>query len=75
MRIGKVRGKDLAIRELERMIKMDEHIVRIRDIAKLLKGLNRPFVFVGGATVALYATFLNLTEDVRPTEDPQNLKM
>jgi len=48
---------------------MHDHIIRIRDIAKLLEGLNRPFVFVGGATVALYATFPDRIEDVRPTED------
>ena len=48
---------------------MHEHIIRIRDIAILLKGLNRPFVFVGGATVALYANFPDRTEDIRPTED------
>jgi predicted nucleotidyltransferase len=48
---------------------MHEHIIRIIDVAKLLKGLNRPFVFVGGATVALYATFPDRTEDIRPTED------
>jgi predicted nucleotidyltransferase len=48
---------------------MHEHIIRIKDVAKLLKRLNLPFVFVGGATVALYATFPDRTEDIRPTED------
>jgi len=48
---------------------MHEHIIRIIDVAKLLKGLNRPFVFVGGATVALYATFPDRIQDIRPTED------
>ena len=48
---------------------MHEHIIRIKDVAKLLEGLDRPFVFVGGATVGLYATYPDRTEDIRPTED------
>jgi predicted nucleotidyltransferase len=48
---------------------MHEHIVRIKDVSRLLDGLDRPYVFVGGATVALYATYPEAAEDVRPTED------
>jgi len=48
---------------------MHEHIVRIKDISRLLDGLNRPYVFVGGATVTLYATYPEVAEEVRPTED------
>ena len=48
---------------------MHEHIIRIKDVAHLLTGLEQPYVFVGGATVALYATHPETADEVRPTED------
>ncbi len=48
---------------------MHENIVRIKAVAQSLKGLNIPYVFVGGATVSLYATQNALAETIRPTDD------
>ena len=44
-----------------------DNIVSIRAVYNALKPLNRNYVFVGGATVSLYAQ--RDTKDVRPTED------
>lgn len=48
---------------------MHENIVRIKAVAQCLKGLNNPYVFVGGATVSLYSTQKALAENIRPTDD------
>lgn len=48
---------------------MHENIVRIKAIANILKSLGQPYVFVGGATVSLYATKRDLAENIRPTDD------
>jgi hypothetical protein len=44
------------------------NITRIRAIANALKGLDQKFVFVGGATVALYAD-PDTASEIRPTND------
>jgi predicted nucleotidyltransferase len=46
-----------------------ENIVRIKAVANLMKGLGQPYVFVGGATVSLYASEPVFAEGIRPTED------
>lgn len=48
---------------------MHENVVRIKAVANLLRDLNQPFVFVGGATVSLYATEPDIAAGIRPTED------
>ena len=48
---------------------MHENIVRIKAVADILKGLNQPYVFVGGATVSLYSTQKALAKGIRPTDD------
>lgn len=35
---------------------MHENLVRIKAVHNALRGLDQEFVFVGGATVSLYAT-------------------
>jgi predicted nucleotidyltransferase len=47
---------------------MHENLIRIKAIAQILKGLEQPYVFVGGATVSLYATKA-VAENIRPTDD------
>lgn len=42
---------------------------RLNQVARALGQLNNQIVFVGGATVSLFAKDLAETEDVRPTED------
>ena len=48
---------------------MHENLVRIKAVNEALKGLEQEFVFVGGATVSLYATNPELATEVRPTDD------
>ena len=48
---------------------MHENIVRIKAVNEALKGLDQEFVFVGGATVSLYATNSELASETRPTDD------
>ena len=48
---------------------MHENIVRIKVVNEVLKGLDQEFVFVGGATVSLYATNPELASETRPTDD------
>lgn len=49
---------------------MDLHlsILRIKAVATVLKELNQKLVFVGGATVALYAP-KEISFETRPTDD------
>jgi predicted nucleotidyltransferase len=48
---------------------MHENIVRIKAVANLLKGMGQSYVFVGGATVSLYASDPFTAGDIRPTND------
>lgn len=48
---------------------MHENLVRIKAVAGFLKDLGQPVVFVGGATVSLYATKPVLAASIRPTDD------
>ncbi|EOR96428.1 hypothetical protein ADIARSV_0331 [Arcticibacter svalbardensis MN12-7] len=48
---------------------MHENIIRLKAVALALKGLGQEYVFVGGATVSLYATDPELATEVRPTDD------
>jgi predicted nucleotidyltransferase len=48
---------------------MHENLVRMKAVGKALKDLKQDYVFVGGATVALYATDSELATEVRPTDD------
>jgi len=48
---------------------MHENLVRIKAVCKALEGLKQDFVFVGGATVFLYATNSSLASEIRPTDD------
>lgn len=48
---------------------MHENLIRIKTVAQCLRGLNNPYVFVGGATVSLYSTKNSLAESIRPTDD------
>lgn len=48
---------------------MHENLVRMKAVALILKDLEQQFVFVGGATVSLYATDPDLADEVRPTDD------
>lgn len=48
---------------------MHENIIRIKAVAQCLKHLNHAYVFVGGATVSLYATQKALAAGIRPTDD------
>lgn len=48
---------------------MHENLVRMKAVGQALKGLKQEYVFVGGATVALYATNSELATEVRPTDD------
>jgi len=49
---------------------MHENIVRIKAVNEILKDLKQEFVFVGGATVSLYASDKYRNElKVRPTDD------
>lgn len=48
---------------------MHENLVRIKSIAGLLSQLEERFVFVGGATVSLYATGPVEAATIRPTLD------
>jgi predicted nucleotidyltransferase len=48
---------------------MHINIVRLKAVAKILSTLEDEFVFVGGATVSLYATNPELASEVRPTDD------
>lgn len=48
---------------------MHINIVRLKAVAQVLSSLKEAFVFVGGATVSLYATNADLANEVRPTED------
>jgi hypothetical protein len=49
---------------------MDLHlsILRIKAVATILKVLNQKVVFVGGATIALYAP-REISFETRPTDD------
>jgi hypothetical protein len=47
---------------------MHENLVRLKAVNQVLKDLNQDYVFVGGATVSLYA--IDTAADmVRPTDD------
>ncbi|WP_345954013.1 hypothetical protein [Mucilaginibacter sp. PAMB04168] len=48
---------------------MHENLVRIKAVHQALKGLEQDYVFVGGATVSLYATSPDLATEIRPTDD------
>lgn len=48
---------------------MHENLVRIKAVHEVLKGLEDDYVFVGGATVSLYATDSSLATEIRPTDD------
>ncbi|KQR71801.1 nucleotidyl transferase AbiEii/AbiGii toxin family protein [Pedobacter sp. Leaf176] len=48
---------------------MHENLVRMKAVSLILKDLEQQFVFVGGATVSLYATDPELADEVRPTDD------
>lgn len=48
---------------------MHENLVRMKAVGQALKGLQQDYVFVGGATVALYATNSEVATEVRPTDD------
>ena len=48
---------------------MHENLVRLKAVHHLLAGLGQQYVFVGGATVSLYATDAGLADEVRPTDD------
>lgn len=48
---------------------MHENLLRIKSVGLILKELDQEFVFVGGATVSLYATDPELSGEVRPTND------
>jgi predicted nucleotidyltransferase len=48
---------------------MHENLIRIKAVCQALKGLEQDYVFVGGATVALYATDQELAGEIRPTDD------
>lgn len=48
---------------------MHENLVRIKAVNAALQDLNHEFVFVGGATVSLYATDPSLGAEIRPTDD------
>lgn len=48
---------------------MHINIVRLKAVANILSSLEDQFVFVGGATVSLYATNPNLASEIRPTDD------
>jgi len=48
---------------------MHENILRIKSVGLVLKELDQEFVFVGGATVSMYATDPGISGEVRPTDD------
>lgn len=48
---------------------MHENLIRIKAVHQALKGLEQDYVFVGGATVSLYATNPGLAAEIRPTDD------
>ena len=48
---------------------MHENLVRMKAVGRVLNDLKQDYVFVGGATVALYATNSELATEVRPTDD------
>jgi predicted nucleotidyltransferase len=48
---------------------MHENLVRIKVVARCLKGLEQDYVFVGGATVSLYSTLNDVSQNIRPTDD------
>jgi predicted nucleotidyltransferase len=48
---------------------MHENLIRIKAVYQALKGLEQDYVFVGGATVSLYATNPGLAAEIRPTDD------
>jgi predicted nucleotidyltransferase len=48
---------------------MHENLIRIKAINQVLQELEQDYVFVGGATVSLYATDPALTNMIRPTDD------
>jgi hypothetical protein len=48
---------------------MHENMARMKAVGLALKDLKQDYVFVGGATVALYATNSDLASEVRATDD------
>jgi predicted nucleotidyltransferase len=48
---------------------MHENLTRIKAVCRALEGLKQEYVFVGGATVSLYATNTALAAEIRPTDD------
>ncbi|WP_295654586.1 nucleotidyl transferase AbiEii/AbiGii toxin family protein [uncultured Mucilaginibacter sp.] len=48
---------------------MHDNLIRIKAVNQVLQGLEQEFVFVGGATVSLYATNPSIASEVRPTDD------
>lgn len=43
--------------------------MRLKAVNQVLHGLDQDYVFVGGATVSLYATGPEMVNAVRPTDD------
>lgn len=48
---------------------MHENLIRLKAVNQALQELEQEYVFVGGATVSLYATNPEITTMVRPTND------
>lgn len=48
---------------------MHENLIRIKAVNQVLQGLNQDYVFVGGATVSLYASNSATASIIRPTDD------
>jgi predicted nucleotidyltransferase len=48
---------------------MHENLLRLKLVNQALANLGREYVFVGGATVSLYATNVELAAEIRPTDD------
>jgi len=48
---------------------MNRNLVRISAVAQILQSLQQTYVFVGGATVSLYASEPVIAENIRPTDD------
>lgn len=48
---------------------MHENLIRIKAVSSALSDLDQEYVFVGGATVSLYATNIELGSEIRATDD------
>lgn len=69
IRVGKVREIKFAVEQLKKKYSMNHHnnIVRIKAVNNYLADLKDKVVFVGGATISLYAD--RQTLEIRPTDD------